>query len=84
LLDHGANVNDVSEEGWTALHAVADLDSYEGPYPAELAELLISRGADIEARSVVPKLGDSFQLQKYYSPHQSSPRRWKLQGHILK
>ncbi|KAK8384928.1 hypothetical protein O3P69_014475 [Scylla paramamosain] len=45
LLDIGASVDFMNEEGWTALHVAAKHDA------ADVAEALLDAGADMEARS---------------------------------
>ncbi|CAI6091801.1 unnamed protein product [Clonostachys chloroleuca] len=52
LLDHGANSFVSTEEGYTPLHLLAMyLDRDEAGGTAALAQELVSRGADIEARA---------------------------------
>lgn len=43
LLDHGANVNDTQESGWTALHSAAQSGDLA------IARLLLAHGADVNA-----------------------------------
>jgi ankyrin repeat protein len=50
LLEHGADVNAVGEFGWTPLHAA----SYQGL--TDVIELLVSKGANLEAKD---KLGQT-------------------------
>lgn len=53
LLDHGADPNFATEDGYTALHALCDYTyryEYDPHVDAELAKLLVARGGKLEAR----------------------------------
>jgi ankyrin repeat protein len=51
LLEKGANVTEQDENGETALHRVADMLPREPAAAAQMASLLIDRGADPNARN---------------------------------
>ncbi|RDW69089.1 NACHT and Ankyrin domain protein [Aspergillus mulundensis] len=57
-LNYGNNVNTVSNEGWTPLHQAVYVGTgspdHEFPQIAEYIQLLVSRGADINARLQAP------------------------------
>ncbi|KDB25282.1 hypothetical protein H109_02913 [Trichophyton interdigitale MR816] len=59
LLDHGAKATDIIQEGWTALHRVADLHNEHHEGVTALIERLVGLGADTEARTIVP--GDRYR-----------------------
>lgn len=52
LIDVGANVNAQTDEGYTALHMMIDVDGSTGfgEIPGQIARLLVEAGADIEVR----------------------------------
>lgn len=52
LIDAGANVNAVTEEGYTALHMMIDVNgpTGTGDTPGQIARLLINAGANTEVR----------------------------------
>ncbi|KAM5432074.1 hypothetical protein MferCBS31731_007662 [Microsporum ferrugineum] len=80
LLDYGAKATDTTEEGWTALHRIADIkDEYHEGITA-LVERLIDLGADIEARAVVPNDIWRYNLVGYrlkLSLQQNPPITWE-------
>jgi ankyrin repeat protein len=49
LLDHGANAQLTTSNGWTALHLTAQFGS------VDLAHLLVEHGADVNARGAAPE-----------------------------
>jgi ankyrin repeat protein len=51
LLDHGATTSDTDANGQTALHRVAGRRGGPGKPAAEMATLLLDRGADVDARN---------------------------------
>jgi ankyrin repeat protein len=51
LLDHGASVADADATGETALHRIADLRGGPGKAAAAVANLLLDRGAAVDARN---------------------------------
>jgi ankyrin repeat protein len=51
LLDHGATVADADANGETALHRIADLRGGPGKAAAAVANLLLDRGAAVDARN---------------------------------
>lgn len=52
LINHDAETQGASESGWTALHRVADISGTDEE-AAQLASLIISKGANIEAHAAV-------------------------------
>lgn len=50
LLEAEADVNARTEEGYTALHMIADAPRDSAEMPSRLARLLVDAGADLEAR----------------------------------
>ncbi len=73
LLDKGANPN-AAGQGWTALHQVVATPRFSYgrfPHPPQtgrvpplaLAEKLIERGADVNARMTVPTMGDGYRTR---------------------
>lgn len=59
LLDNGADVAAVADDGWTALHGAVSNKRRPGRFEAEAVALLLERGADAAAR-------DAFTLVKYF------------------
>ncbi|KAM5447331.1 hypothetical protein MaudCBS49596_006095 [Microsporum audouinii] len=80
LLNYGAKATDTTEEGWTALHRIADIkDEYHEGITA-LVERLIDLGADTEARAVVPNGVWRYNLVGYrlkLSLQQNPPITWE-------
>ncbi|OMP85194.1 Ankyrin-2 [Diplodia seriata] len=58
LLERGADARAASIEGWTALHRAADTGSFlrsnDADEAAAVVELLLTHGADVNARAVAP------------------------------
>ena len=52
LIEAGADVNSKTDEGYTALHMLVDVNggTGTGPIPGEIARLLVAAGADTEIR----------------------------------
>jgi len=52
LLDHGADVNACTREGYTALHCAVDVDgeTCHGDIPETIIRMLVDAGADLEAK----------------------------------
>jgi ankyrin repeat protein len=63
LLDHGADVNAQSEDGWTALHTAASYGEVQA------VEVLLKRGADPHTRTKSGKT--PFQLASSLRHHRT-------------